>query len=58
MLLIFNPNKTLVNSENSTIQFPTHGAFTPPSIVHFALEIDKQNYDNAKHMLNENNTKN
>jgi catechol-2,3-dioxygenase len=58
MLLIFNPNKTLVSIENSaTIQFPTHGAFTPPSIVHFALEIDKENYDNAKQMLNEKNIK-
>ena len=54
MLLIFNPNKTLVSNENSaTIQFPTHGSFTPPSIVHFALETDKENYDNAKQMLNE-----
>ncbi len=54
---IFNPNKTLVSSENSTIQFPTHGAFAPPSIIHFALEIDKENYDNAKHILNEKNIK-
>jgi catechol-2,3-dioxygenase len=58
MLLIFNPNKTLVSNENSTtIQFPTHGAFAPPSIIHFALEIDKENYDNAKHMLIEKNIK-
>ena len=58
MLLIFNPDKTLVSNENSiTIQFPTHGAFTPPSIVHFALEIDKEHYDNAKHILNEKNIK-
>ena len=58
MLLIFNPNKTLVSNENSaTIQLPTHGAFTPPSIVHFALEIDKENYDNAKQMLTEKNIK-
>ena len=58
MLLIFNPNKTLVSNENSaTIQFPTHGTSTPPSIVHFALEIDQENYDNAKHMLNEKNIK-
>jgi catechol-2,3-dioxygenase len=49
MLLIFNPNKTLVSNN----QLPIHGAFAPPSIIHFALEIDKQNYDNAKHMLNE-----
>jgi catechol-2,3-dioxygenase len=57
MLLIFNPNKTLVSSEDSTIQFPAHGAFAPPSIIHIALEIDKENYDNAKHMLIEKNIK-
>jgi catechol-2,3-dioxygenase len=58
MLLIFNPDKTLVSNENSTtIQFPTHGAFTPPSIIHFALEIDKESYDTAKHTLNEKNIK-
>ena len=58
MLLIFNPNKTLVSNEsNSTIQLPIHGALAPPSIIHFALEIEKQNYDNAKNMLNENNIK-
>jgi catechol-2,3-dioxygenase len=57
MLLIFNPNKTLVSNENSaTIQFPTHGT-SPPSIVHFALEIDQENYDNAKQTLNEKNIK-
>jgi hypothetical protein len=44
MLLIFNPNKTLVTK---TTEFPPHGAFAPPSIIHFALEIDKENYDNA-----------
>src|SRR5437763_1221090 len=60
MLLIFNPNKTLANNNNisngsssSTAQLPIHGAFAPPSIIHFALEIEKRNYDNAKYMLNE-----
>ena len=40
MLLIFNPNKTLVNDMGnaSSTQLPTHGAFAPPSIIHFALE--------------------
>jgi catechol-2,3-dioxygenase len=57
MLLIFNPNKTLVSSENSTIQFPTHGTFAPPSIIHFALEIEEHDYDTAKYMLNEKNIK-
>jgi catechol 2,3-dioxygenase-like lactoylglutathione lyase family enzyme len=56
MLLIFNPNKTLVsNGSNNPIHLPIHGAITPPSIIHFALEIDKQNYDNAKRMLDERN---
>ena len=58
MLQIFNPNKTLAttvvgNGNSNATQLPTHGAFAPPSIIHFALEIEKQNYDNAKHMLNE-----
>ncbi|MFL6401978.1 MAG: VOC family protein [Nitrososphaeraceae archaeon] len=59
MLLIFNPNKTLSNdmANTSSAQLPTHGAFTPPSIIHFALEIEKQNYDNAKYMLNEKSIK-
>ena len=36
MLLIFNPNKTLANDmgNTSSAQLPTHGAFTPPSIIH------------------------
>jgi catechol-2,3-dioxygenase len=57
MLLIFNPNKTLVSNGSSATQLPIHGAFASPSIIHFALEIDKQNYDTAKHMLNEKNVK-
>jgi hypothetical protein len=61
MLLIFNPNKTLAatdtgNGDNIN-HLPIHGALAPPSIIHFALEIEKQNYDNAKHMLNEKNIK-
>jgi catechol 2,3-dioxygenase-like lactoylglutathione lyase family enzyme len=63
MLLIFNPNKTLVATDDTgkgsgnAIQLPVHGAFAPPSIIHFALEIEKQNYGSAKHMLNEKNIK-
>ena len=61
MLLIFNPNKTLVTTDvdngSNTTHLPIHGAFAPPAIIHFALEIEKQNYDNAKHMLNENDIK-
>ena len=56
MLLIFNPIKTLDNNKDDS-KFPIHGAFTPPSIIHFALEIDKKNYNSAKYTLNENNVK-
>ena len=57
ILLIFNPNKTLVSNGSNTTQLSAHGAFAPPSIIYFALEIKKENYDNAKHMLNEKNIK-
>jgi catechol 2,3-dioxygenase-like lactoylglutathione lyase family enzyme len=57
MLLIFNPNKTLANDTSNTAQLPAHGAFAPPSIIHFALEIEKENYGAAKHILNEKNVK-
>jgi catechol 2,3-dioxygenase-like lactoylglutathione lyase family enzyme len=58
MLLIFNPNKTLVrNGSDSTELPPPHGAFTPPSIIHFALEIDKESYGEARSILNEKNIK-
>jgi catechol-2,3-dioxygenase len=57
MLLIFNPNKAFVRNGSNSTDLPPHGAFAPPSIIHFALEIKKENYDNAKHMLNEKNTK-
>jgi catechol-2,3-dioxygenase len=56
MLLIFNPNKTLA-SDTSNTQLPAHGAFAPPSVIHFALEIEKENYDITKNMLNEKNIK-
>jgi catechol 2,3-dioxygenase-like lactoylglutathione lyase family enzyme len=66
MLLIFNPEKTLKshcddkedkeNRKRSDIElFPPHGAITPPSIIHFALEIDKLDYDNSKNVLMSNN---
>jgi catechol-2,3-dioxygenase len=35
--------------------FPVHGARTPPAIVHFALEIDKLDYENWKRLLIGNN---
>jgi catechol-2,3-dioxygenase len=61
MLLIFNPNKTLADADvinrSSTTQLPAHGAFAPPSIIHFALEIEKQDYDSAKQILKKKNIK-
>ena len=42
MLLIFNPDNTA--NKNQSI-FPFHGAFTPHASVHFALEIEKKDYD-------------
>lgn len=48
MLLIFNPEKTLNNSNSI---FPKHGAITPPSILHFAFEIKKEDYENWKNLL-------
>jgi catechol-2,3-dioxygenase len=47
MLLIFNPDKTSVNND----QLPTHGATTPPSSIHFALEIEDADYDGWKEHL-------
>ena len=57
MLLIFNPNKTLVSNGGNGTLLPPHGALAPPSIIHFALEIEKENYDNAKSVLSEKNVK-
>jgi catechol-2,3-dioxygenase len=51
MLLIFNPKNTMIKSNSI---FPIHGAITPPAIVHFALEIEKEDYENSKNMLNQN----
>jgi catechol-2,3-dioxygenase len=50
MLLIFNPKNTMVKSNSI---FPIHGAITPPAMVHFALEIEKEDYENSKNMLNQ-----
>jgi catechol 2,3-dioxygenase-like lactoylglutathione lyase family enzyme len=67
MLLIFNPNSTLnipmgsrqtgYNKGSHADLFPPHGSFTPPSIIHFALEIDKSEYDDLKKKLIYNNIK-
>ena len=51
MLLIFNPENTRI-STNSI--FPTHGATTPPSSIHFALEIQQVEYEAAKNVLLQN----
>ena len=48
MLLIFNPESTL---NDSISIFPIHGAITPPSIVHFALEINTTDYEKWKDLL-------
>ncbi|MGI0050492.1 MAG: VOC family protein [Nitrososphaeraceae archaeon] len=48
MLLIFNPESTL---NDSVSIFPIHGAITPPSIVHFALEINTADYEKWKDIL-------
>ena len=51
MLLIFNPNNTL-NDINDI--FPSHGTFSPPSIIHFAFEIKREDYEKWKCLLEEN----
>jgi catechol 2,3-dioxygenase-like lactoylglutathione lyase family enzyme len=51
MLLVFNPENTSL-AVNST--FPTHGACTPPSSIHFALEIEQAGYEAAKNLLVQN----
>ncbi|MDQ4101110.1 MAG: VOC family protein [Thermoproteota archaeon] len=51
MLLIFNPARTL--SDNGGL--PCHGALTPPSSIHFAMEIEKQEYHASKQILVGNN---
>ena len=51
MLLIFNPTNTLNHIKKL---FPIHGAITPPSIIHFALEIQKEDYEKWKDILQNN----
>ncbi|MGA8913928.1 MAG: VOC family protein [Nitrososphaeraceae archaeon] len=52
MLLIFNPELTKKEGDN---MFPIHGAITPPAMVHFALEIEKKDYEYYKRVLIQNN---
>jgi hypothetical protein len=48
MLLIFHTENTLNNSNSI---FPIHGAISPPSILYFAFEIKKVEYENWKNLL-------
>ena len=49
MLLIFNYGVTGVEKETS------HGASTPPSMVHVAFEIESDEYEDTKDLLEKNN---
>ncbi|HSA74085.1 MAG TPA: VOC family protein [Nitrososphaeraceae archaeon] len=49
MLLIFAHEVTATEKETS------HGATTPPSMVHFAFEIESDEYEAAKDLLEKNN---
>ena len=49
MLLIFNHLVTATEKETS------HGALTPPSMVHIAFEIEAEEYGVAKKLLKESN---
>lgn len=49
MLLIFNPENTKNVHENNK-KFPAHGAVTPPACIHFALEIENEDYENSKYV--------
>jgi catechol 2,3-dioxygenase-like lactoylglutathione lyase family enzyme len=50
MLLIFDPLRTSTNNG----KLPTHGATTPPSSIHFAMEIEDQEYQQYKELLVQN----
>lgn len=52
MLLIFNPENTI----NNTSMFPPHGVFIP-SIIHFAFEIKREDYEKWIGVLSENKIK-
>lgn len=49
MLLIFDDRVTAADKETS------HGAATPPSMVHVAFEIESDEYEEAKDLLAKNN---
>jgi hypothetical protein len=48
MLLIFNPDSRGIK-DNS--MFPLYGAINPSANIHFALEIEKEDYKYPKNML-------
>jgi catechol-2,3-dioxygenase len=50
MLLIFDPLQT--SADNGGL--PTHGALTPPSSIHFAMEIEEKEYQTCKEDLGRN----
>jgi catechol-2,3-dioxygenase len=50
MLLIFNPARTSVDNNS----LPTHGAMTPPSMIHFAMEIKEEEYQDWNKLLSKN----
>jgi catechol-2,3-dioxygenase len=50
MLLIFDPLRTSINND----KLPTHGTMTPPSSIHFAMEIEEQEYQPCKELLTRN----
>ncbi len=47
MLLIFDPART--RTDNGSL--PAHGALTPPSSIHFAMEIEEREYHASKQLL-------
>src|ERR671914_192753 len=51
MLLIFDPLRTKTNNGS----LPAHGTPTPPSSIHFAMEIEEQEYHASKQLLIDNN---
>ena len=51
MLLIFDPVRTKANNGS----LPAHGAPTPPSSLHFAMEIEEHEYHANKQLLIDNN---
>ena len=50
VLLIFDPLRTSLNND----KLPIHGAMTPPSSIHFAMEIEEQEYQPCKELLAQN----